>query len=76
MSANSRMSAPTMKPRSLPEMMTRPRIALVARALLHLGDDLRQLLERPAAERILALALAVELGPGDAPLIDARSASP
>ncbi len=46
---------------------------LVARALLHLGDDLAQLLERPAAERILALALAIELSPGDAPLVDGEA---
>ena len=46
---------------------------LVARALLHLGDDLRQLLERTAPERVLVFALAIELGPADAPLIDGET---
>ena len=45
-SSNSRTSAPTMKPFSLPEMNTRPRIGLVARALLDALDDGAQLLER------------------------------
>ena len=64
--SNSRMSAPTMKPFSLPEMKTRPRIDLSRAPCLDALDDRAQLLERPPAERILALALAVEHRPGDA----------
>ena len=49
---------------------------LVARALLGALDDRRQLLERPPAERVLALALAVEHRPGDALPDRSRTASP
>ena len=62
-----------MNPFSLPDMMTRPRIDLARRPGFDALDDRAQLLEWPAAERVLAFILAVEDGPGDAPLIDGES---
>ncbi len=44
-----------------------------ARALLDLLDDPGEFLQRAAPKRVLALALAVELGPRDPPLIDAEA---
>src|SRR5581483_2231172 len=73
--SNSRTSAPTMKPFSLPEMKTRPRICL-SHAGIDALDDHGQLLERTPAEGILALALAIEHRPGDALHVDGEAPVP
>ncbi len=46
-------------------------LARLGAGLDHL-DDFRELFQRAPAERVLGLTLAVELGPRDAPLIDAE----
>ncbi len=71
--SNSLMSAPTMKPFSLPERMTRPTMSRDLRAFLDARDDGRQLLQRTRAQRVGARAFTVEDGPGDALLIDAKA---
>ena len=74
--SNSRTSAPTMKPFSLPEMKTRPRIDL-SRAPCSTRSTMAPSSSSGApAERVLALALAVEHRPGDALADRWRSASP
>ena len=71
--SNSRISAPAMKLRSLALISTRPFTSPCVGRLLDRHDDLAELLGRAAAERVHALALAVDDRPGDALEIDGEA---